>query len=188
MQLTSGSTQTLFQQYGPAANILTVYNQTGQNITASIANSGSNGVPPVDPLGGWEGEEALDVEWAHAIAPEAKLDLIETNDDDSSGLPNLETGEVTAASLPGVSVISNSWGGGEDSSELSEDTTYFQHPGVTYLAATGDDGATFANEGLPGGYPAFSPNVVAVGGTTLDFDQTKQHLHRRNRVELCEPV
>jgi subtilase family serine protease len=55
-----------------------VYNQSGTNITANIANSGSNGVPAEDPTGHWEGEETLDVEWAHAIAPGA-IDCVGTN-------------------------------------------------------------------------------------------------------------
>jgi hypothetical protein len=63
MSATTTSTQTLFQQYGPASSFATVYNQFGQDITASLANSGSNGVPTEDPTGHWEGEETLDVEW-----------------------------------------------------------------------------------------------------------------------------
>ena len=55
------STETLYQQYGPASSFLTVYNQSGTDITANIGTSGSNGVPPVDTSGGWEGEESLDM-------------------------------------------------------------------------------------------------------------------------------
>ncbi len=69
MSLSTGASQTLYQKYGPASSFVTVYNQYGVNITANIANSGSNGVPAEDPTGHWEGEETLDVEWAHAIAP-----------------------------------------------------------------------------------------------------------------------
>jgi len=69
MSLTTTSTQTIYQQFGPASSIVNVYNQSGANITALIADSGSNGVPAEDPTGHWEAEESLDVEWAHAIAP-----------------------------------------------------------------------------------------------------------------------
>ena len=69
---------TLYQQYGNAAQFLTVYNQSG-----TVINPASTNVP-VDPSGSWEGEEALDVEWAHAIAPGAKIDLVETNDSSAS--------------------------------------------------------------------------------------------------------
>ena len=75
-------------------------------------------------------------------------------------------GEAVAAGLPGVSAVSNSWSGGEAINEASSDsvfTTPSGHTGVTFLAATGD-------EGMPAGYPAYSPNVVAVGGTQLTLN------------------
>src|SRR5262249_6339329 len=65
MSLTTGSTRTIYQEYGPASSIVNVYNQAGTNITAQIASSGEGGVPAEDPTGHWEDEEALDVEWAH---------------------------------------------------------------------------------------------------------------------------
>jgi hypothetical protein len=115
-----------------------------------------------NPLGNWELEEALDVEWAHAIAPGANIDLIETNSDDSS---DMYTGVTTAAGLAGVSVVSMSWGSSEYAGEQSFDsdfTTPNGHEGVTFVASTGDNGA-------PGEYPAYSPNVVAAGGTSLSI-------------------
>jgi subtilase family serine protease len=72
-------------------------------------------------------------------------------------------GEMTAAGLPGVSAVSMSWGSGEFSSEHVFDidfTTPNGHQGVTFVASTGDAGS-------PGDYPAYSPNVVAAGGTSL---------------------
>jgi subtilase family serine protease len=105
--------------------------------------------------GNWALEQSLDVEWAHAMAPGAKIVLVQSSQpDDSLFMAVLQA--VTA----GASVVSMSWGGGEFSGEQSYDTTYFSAPGVTYLASTGDSrcGAQ---------YPAASPNVVAVGGTTL---------------------
>lgn len=104
--LTANQSQTLYQQYGAASSFLTVYNESGVNITSSIANSGHGGVPRVDRTGGWELEESLDVEWAHAIAPGAKIDLIEASNDGNG----IYTAVATAASLPGVSVVSMSWG------------------------------------------------------------------------------
>ena len=70
---------------------------------------------------------------------------------------------MTAAALPGVSVVSMSWGSAENAAEVGFDgdfTTPAGHQGVTFVAATGDTGR-------PGLYPAYSPNVLAVGGTTL---------------------
>ena len=126
----------------------------------------------MDPAGpgttSWEGEEALDVEWAHAVAPEASIDLVEANSDNFS---DMMAAVNTARKLAGVSVVSMSFDWTESAarcaqrhgSELSSDATFTTpagHQGVTFVAATGDDG-------YPGGYPAYSPNVLAVGGTSL---------------------
>ncbi len=127
---------------------------------------GGGSLPGVDPAGAgnsqgnWEVEEALDVEWAHAMAPGANIVLIECSSSDSV---DMFQGIVTAAGLPGVSVVSMSWGSGEFSGETSYDadlTTPRGHEGVTFVASTGDQGS-------PGEYPAYSPNVLAVGGTSL---------------------
>ena len=123
-------------------------------------------LPATDPNGAgtdnWEVEEALDVEWAHAIAPGAQIILVEA---DSQSLSDLMAGVATAASQPGVSVVSMSWGFPEGQAVFAADeATYdsvFNVPGVTFVASTGDYGAADPE------YPAFSPNVVAVGGTSL---------------------
>ena len=150
---------TLYDQYGPASSFLTVLNQNGQ----------STPLPETDPNGpgtdNWEVEEALDVEWAHAIAPGAQIVLVEAN---SQSLSDLMTAVATAASQPGVSVVSMSWGFAEGQAvfagdEASYDST-FNVPGVTFVASTGDYGAADPE------YPAFSPNVVAVGGTSLTLN------------------
>ena len=114
----------------------------------------------------WSGEIALDVEWSHAIAPGANIVLIEASSASTSDLE--ETAPDTARNMAGVSVVSMSFGGGESSSEKNTDThftTPSNHQGVTFVASTGDDG-------WPGGYPAYSPNVVAVGGTTLTINSS----------------
>jgi subtilase family serine protease len=172
MNMTTNSSPTLYQQYGPASSFLTVYNQSGTNITSQVSNSGSGPVPPVDPTGSWEAEETLDVQWAHAIAPGAKIDVIESTG--SGDFLGLFGGAATAAKLPGVTVVSMSWiweesnwSGSNGSGELAYDSSLFVtpsgHPGITFLAATGDGGT-------PGGYPAFSPNVVAVGASQLTMN------------------
>jgi len=147
----TASGPSLYRQYGPASSILTVYDQNG-----NVINPTSTTIP-VDHTGGWEAEEALDVQWAHAIAPRAKIDLIECNDDSI----NLLTGVKSAAKLPGVVAVSMSFDVPEFSGEQSYDgvfTTPAGHTGVTFVSGTGDHGA-------PGGYPACSPNVLAAGGT-----------------------
>jgi len=129
-----------------------------------VSQTGTNKLPPVDPAGAgndnWEGEEALDVEWAHALAPGASIILVEAS---NSSPGNLFAAAKWARTAPGVSVVSMSFGGNEISSELQYDidfTTPSGHTGVTFVASTGDSAA-------PAGYPAYSPNVVAAGGTRL---------------------
>jgi hypothetical protein len=135
-----------------------------------VAQDGSTNYPGTDPAGAgnpngtWEMETALDVEWAHAMAPGANILLVEASDASNA---NLMTAAVSyARSQPGVSVISMSFGQNDFFGETSFDslfTTPSGHTGITFLAATGDNGQ-------PSGYPAYSPNVVAVGGTTLNVD------------------
>ena len=107
MNLSNNTSPTLYQAYGPASSILTVYNMDGTNITDEIADSGTDGVPPVDPTGDWENEITLDVEWAHAIAPGAQIDLVECDPTVVSAA--LFVGAATAAELPAVTVVSMSW-------------------------------------------------------------------------------
>jgi subtilase family serine protease len=106
---------------------------------------------------GWALEIALDVEVAHAVCPNCKILLVEAN---SASLANLATAVNTAASLK-ANEISNSYGGSEFSGEASDSA--YNHPGIAVTVASGDNGyGSF-------GYPAASPYVVAVGGTTLNL-------------------
>ena len=115
---------TLYAQYGPASSFLTVLNQYGQ--ATSLPSTDPNG-PGTD---NWEVEEALDVEWAHAIAPGAQIILVEAN---SQSLSDLMASVATAASQPGVSVVSMSWGFPEGQAVFaSDEATYdsvFQRAG-----------------------------------------------------------
>jgi subtilase family serine protease len=136
-------------QFGGAGNpTFTKLNQSGGTTYPAVNNS-------------WAGEIALDVEWVHAIAPKANIVLIEAND---STFGNLVTNSIaTARTIAGVTAITMSFGGGEFAGETSFDSSFVTpggHANITYLAASGDTGA-------PGSYPAYSPNVVAVGGTNL---------------------
>jgi subtilase family serine protease len=130
----------------------TKVNQTGGS-TMPAANSG------------WATEIALDVEWAHAIAPKANILLVEAN---SSSTSDLFTAVRYAASQPGVVAVSMSWGAGEFSGENFSDSTFTTpsgHAGVTFVASSGDTGA-------PTSYPSASPNVLSVGGTTLSVNSS----------------
>jgi hypothetical protein len=134
--------------YGlPAAN-LTVENQYGQ----------TSNLPQTDA--GWALEIALDVEWAHVAAPGARIVLVEAN---SASISDLMTAVWTAANQ--ANVVSMSWGGSEFQGETAFDTTtFFARQGVTFIAASGDDGGASGAE-----WPAVSPYVVSVGGTTLSL-------------------
>jgi len=107
---------------------------------------------------GWALEIALDVEWAHAVAPGADILLVESTNNRISRL----LGAVDVAVSMGAKVVSMSWGSNEFSSETFFDS-HFNVTGVTFTASSGDSG------GAPL-WPAVSPFVVAVGGTTLPLD------------------
>jgi len=113
---------------------------------------------------GWQGEIALDTQWAHAFAPRASIVLVISK---SASGADLATAQALAASLPNVVAVSMSYGGNEpsasydafyDASFKSQIASY----GVTFLAATGDSGDWGSNKS----YPAASPYVTAVGGTS----------------------
>jgi kumamolisin len=142
---------------------------------------------PRDESGGWEVEESLDIEWAHAMAPSATIYLVEAcsnydtdlqqavlvaNNLVNCGQTGIGSGGVLSTTVCGstqnAGEVSMSWLGGEYYGENASDScanlddSCFTAPNVVYFAAAGDG---------PGvGYPSASPNVVSVGGLT----------HRRN--------
>lgn len=132
-------------------------------------NGQTTGLPAADAKGGWGVETAMDMEWAHAMAPKATLLLVEAN---SASDADLYTAVDTARNYPGVTAVSMSWGGDETSSDSTTDfhfTTPTGHTGVTFFSSSGDNGkyASAGTTTVIAGYPAVSPNVVAVGGTKL---------------------
>jgi subtilase family serine protease len=128
-------------------------------------------LPPADQ--GWAGEITLDVEWAHAIAPAANILLVESAD--------LLTGVNYARSVPGVSVISCSFGIGfgglggqslvEFLGERSMDSVFSTpsgHQGITFSVSAGDSGG-------PASWPSISSNVLSIGGTKLKLSITNNY-------------
>lgn len=105
--------------------------------------------------GSWALETSLDVEWAHALAPEARILLVVAK---SASIADLLAAE-DYATAQGVQVVSNSWGISEFSGETAYDT-HFQHAGIVYVASAGDGGAGVE-------WPSSSPDVLGVGGTDL---------------------
>jgi subtilase family serine protease len=107
----------------------------------------------------WSRETSLDLDMLSASCPDCRIVLVEA---DGAGIPDLGIAENTAAALTGVAAIGNSYGVAESQQETQWDG-FFHHPGVAVVAASGDGG-------YGTGYPAASPHVTAVGGTTLRRD------------------
>ena len=104
---------------------------------------------------GWAEEESLDLDMVSAICPNCKILLVEAN---NTSIGALSAAEDTAVRL-GAKFVSNSWDGGEFSTEANYDS-HFNHPGVAITVSSGDYGYGTL-------YPAVSPYVTSVGGTTL---------------------
>ncbi|WP_405869473.1 putative Ig domain-containing protein [Streptomyces sp. NBC_00005] len=127
-----------------------------------VSQTGSTTSLPTNDTG-WAGEEALDIDMVSAVCPNCNIVLVEANSATDS---DLGTAENEAVAL-GAKFVSNSWGGDESSSQTSEDTSYFKHPGVAITVSAGD-------EGYGAEYPATSQYVTAVGGTALSTSSTSR--------------
>lgn len=127
---------------------------TANGCFRKVNQSGGTRYPRAN--GGWAQEISLDLDMVSAICPNCHILLVEAS---SNSLSNLGTAVNEAAAL-GATEISNSYGGGEFSSDTSYDTSYYNHPGIAITASSGDNG--YGVE-----YPAASQYVTAVGGTTL---------------------
>ncbi|WP_079138820.1 carboxypeptidase regulatory-like domain-containing protein [Actinacidiphila rubida] len=109
---------------------------------------------------GWGAEISLDLDMVSAVAPQAHILLVEA---DATSSDDLGTAVNTAVAL-GAKYVSNSWGGyGDSTDDLAYDEAYFNHPGVAVVFSSGDDGYGVS-------YPASSPYVTSVGGTSLSRD------------------
>lgn len=109
---------------------------------------------------GWALEISLDVQWAHAIAPNARILLVEAKS--ASGTDLLAAVDY-ARNRADVVAVSMSWGGAEFASEAASDSRFTSAYGAAFFASSGDNGTGPS-------WPASSPNVIAVGGTTLAFN------------------
>ncbi len=120
---------------------------------------------------GWALETSLDVEWAHAMAPAAKIVLIETPSASNTYLINDAVNY--ALNTTHANVISMSWGEAESSltsAELAQYHSIFSYVasnGVIEVGASGDNGATDGTSSITVDYPSADPAVVAAGGTSL---------------------
>ena len=139
-----------------AAGCFEKINQAGQSAP----------LPPAD--GEWALEISLDVEIAHATCQNCRILLVEASSNSDAALEAAENRAVAA----GATEISNSWG----SREPVSDSAAFNHPGVVITAAAGDNGYLGWDGWEPSergfvNYPASSPHVVAVGGTSLQLGE-----------------
>jgi subtilase family serine protease len=116
--------------------------------------TGTGRLPAADLA--WSKEISLDLDMVSAACPECRIALVEAGGQD---VPSLGVAENLAASLPGVVAIANSWGVAESAQQLGWDH-FFHHPAIAVVVASGDLGYQAV-------YPAASPDVTAVGGTTL---------------------
>ena len=105
---------------------------------------------------GWDEEQALDLDMVSAMCPNCSILLVQAN---SANLTDLGIAENTAAALGAVS-IGNSYGGSEGGT--TSYNAYYTHAGVNITASAGDSGYGVS-------FPASSPNVIAVGGTSLVY-------------------
>jgi len=127
---------------------------TANGCFKKVNQTGGRTYPSADKL--WAMEISMDVEWAHAIAPGAKLLLVEAKSD---RLADVVVAEDYATAHAGY--VTNSLGVAEFAGQTAFDS-HFSRSGVSIFVASGDDGATNGP-----GYPAAAPGVIAVGATTL---------------------
>jgi subtilase family serine protease len=126
---------------------------TANGCFRKVDQNGGTSYPRGDQ--GWAEEISLDLDMASAICPNCHILLVEAK---SNSFTNL-VAAVDRAALMGATVISNSYGGSEFSSEVSEQSHY-NHPGIAITVSSGDGG--YGVE-----FPAASQYVTAVGGTSL---------------------
>jgi N-acetylneuraminic acid mutarotase len=132
-----------------------------------VDERGGTSYPAADPS--WSDEISLDLDMVSAACPRCRILLVEA---DQPSTEDLGSSVNTAVRL-GARYVSNSYGGLEFPGDLDADSKYFDHPGVAITASTGDTG--YWPAGLGASYPASSPYVTAVGGTSLVRDTGGWH-------------
>lgn len=131
------------------------FNVSGGPTLKVVNQSGGTSLPFTDA--GWALEISLDVEWAHAIAPKANILLVESTNASSTSIYSAINYAASQSHI-----VSMSFGLNEYSGETSSDSM-FNKAGVAFTAASGDSGTGVI-------YPAASPYVLSVGGTSLQLD------------------
>ncbi|MGW3615119.1 carboxypeptidase regulatory-like domain-containing protein [Micromonospora sp. NPDC005163] len=191
----AGAAETVYG-YGPA-DLASAYNlpaAAGDGVTVAVVAAFDNptaeadlgvyrehwGLPPcttdngcfkkIDQRGGqnlpipdesWAGEISLDLDTVSAVCPRCHLLLVEADTNSAEDLGQA----VDQAVASGAHVVSNSYGGPEDADLSATYGKHYRHPGVAIVASSGDSGYGMS-------FPASSPHVTAVGGTSLTRDDT----------------
>jgi kumamolisin len=164
-----------------AATDYTTFSSTFHLPTTGFSKFGATGgtsscstvpTPPGGHSNSWALEPSLDIEWAHAMAPSAKIILVEACSSSYTDLLNAELLASQKVAAAGGGDISNSWGSGEFSGETADDLYFYfrsqapqslpiQVPNITYFASAGDSGCG-------ADYPSSSPWVVSARGTAVN--------------------
>jgi kumamolisin len=131
-----------------------VYAPAGGTIPGTCTGPATQ--PASAAASGWDVEESLDIEYTHAMAPQARLYLVEAQSNLNADLYCAVSVASSLVAAAGGGEVNMSWGGGEYPGETSVDPIFTVH-NVVYLAAAGDTAGVY--------YPSASPNVVSVGGT-----------------------
>ncbi len=169
--------------YGSGETIAIIDAYGSPSISSDVKTFDSTfGLPPINlqivqPFGkvsknaGWALETSLDVEWAHAMAPAAKIVLIETPSASNTYLINDAVNY--AYNTTHANIISMSWGEAQSdltAAELSQYSSIFAYVashGTILVAASGDNGASDGTSSITVNYPSTDPSVISAGGTSL---------------------
>jgi len=130
---------------------------TANGCFRKVNQAGTTSYPTANS--GWGQEISLDLDMVSAICPNCHILLVEASSASNADL----AASVDEAATLGANAISNSYGGSESSSDVSTYDPHYNHPGIAITASSGDSG--YGPQ-----YPAASPYVTAVGGTTLTRD------------------
>jgi hypothetical protein len=160
----AGETIAIVDAYGDPTIIsdLNYFNSYYNLPNCTVTISGTGGYDA-----GWAGETALDVEWAHAMAPSANITLQLAPDALNPDLFGAVNTLVSSSKPPNV--ISMSWSAQESSGSTAYSSIFSAAAGegIDVYGSTGDKGAYNGGSTISVNYPAVDPNVMAVGGTTL---------------------
>jgi Subtilase family len=159
---------TRVNEEGNAAEASLPFPQNEQELETALESTNAKQVEEGKEAAGWDVEISLDIEAARATCENCHILLVEASSTKDS---DLSKAEDWAAEHGDAQEISNSWGGPE-----GESGTPFDHPGIVITASAGDYGylgwdARHPSERGYASFPASSPDVVAVGGTRLLYDE-----------------